>query len=218
MQTAQACPGLVVATERTRRYFPKGRTDFKLNNRDFIRETTREIHQTLDSQIGAAGVFENTTNYCNFLSCMAAMHVQFADSCRKVSLSAGLPRREADLATCLVNDIASTNERSEIDIAGSALTAVASDSQASAFDWGCAYAIEGSANGARYMKKSAEKTLPADIEFQYLKQMAWDAANRWPPFIKELNERSELDREQLERGATEVFCFVKKHADQLFPV
>ena len=133
-------------------------------------------------------------------------------------MSAGLPARNADLEACLANDIASTGERLDAAVPGSVIDTVEIDSHTSAFDWGCAYAVEGSANGARFMRKSAAEKLPTGVEHQYLTQMAWDAANRWPRFVEALNDQTEIDLKELERGATEVFRFVKSQADQLFPV
>jgi len=192
-----------------------------LNNRDFLRDATNDVHQSLDSRMGEVGIFDTAKNYRAFLQCMAAMHREFGAAVEAVANLAGLPRRANVLTECFINDLASTSSQSGPDTNAdwrTLCTPSVRDAHCgvTAFDWGCAYAIEGSAVGGSFMQKAAKTKLPAGLEHQYLNQLSTDAKNRWAVFIEQLNQQTALDRDELKRGGIEVFAFVKKQADTLF--
>ena len=79
-----------------------------LNNRDFLRDATNDVHQSLDSRMGEVGIFDTAENYRGFLQCMAAMHREFGAAVEAVANLAGLPPRANVLTECFINDLDST--------------------------------------------------------------------------------------------------------------
>ena len=79
-----------------------------LNNRDFLRDATNDVHQSLDSRMGEVGIFDTAENYRGFLQCMAAMHREFGAAVKAVANLAGLPPRANVLTECFINDLDST--------------------------------------------------------------------------------------------------------------
>ena len=187
-----------------------------MKNRDFLSKATDDVHQSLDSRMGDIGVFESRGKYGKFLLCMAALHLHFADACRHVTQAARLPERDRDLLGCFEDDFLSLSvgETSHWKLPVGDERTEASNG-VTAFDWGCCYAIEGSAVGGSFMRKAAQKKLPGDVKIAYLTQLSSDAKHRWPVFIEKLNDQT-LDQDEMKRGAVAAFEFVTRQVDSRF--
>ena len=188
-----------------------------MNLRDSLRSKTKDTHQELDDFVGEMRVFDSVTKYRVFLLGMNRLYQVFGSELDWASEQIGVPPSTAKLVSSIQSDGSFTsnelkwndeNSRQQLSHYG------LSDDEAC--KWGAAYVLEGSAMGARYMVKAAEKLIESQsseaadsISATYLQTLANESYERWPKFVEELNA-ADCDTSVAVQSAEQVFVAAKK--------
>ena len=188
-----------------------------MNLRDSLRSKTKVAHQDLDDFVGAMKVFDTATKYRVFLLGMNRLYQAFGNELDWTSAKIKVFPSSAKLVGNIKSDGAFTTEELQWNDTKShdqlANLAIADDV---ACKWGVAYVLEGSAMGARYMVKSAEKLVAShnlkmadSIGATYLQTLAEESYVRWPKFTEALNQ-VECDSSVAVKSAEQVFVTAKE--------
>ena len=189
-----------------------------MNLRDALRSETKAAHQKLDDFVGQMKIFDSAESYRAFLMGMNRLYQTYGAELDWAAAQVGIPPSVSKLTEAIQQDGTFSqcelqwNQRDPLP-----------NNQAS--KWAAAYVLEGSAMGARYMVKAAQKmieTLPSQstkpISATYLQTLAKDSYDRWPKFIAALNSAN-CDTDLAVESATQVFVaaqgIFKTLADEL---
>lgn len=173
-----------------------------MNTRDQLRTKTKAAHESLDALVGQLKPFSSPLRYRVYLSSMHQLYAIYGTSVDWASEVAGLACSVGDLQSAIEFDLnGKLNAPAPLD---SILCAPFQDDSEK---WAVGYVMEGSAMGARYMAKQA-KSIQDDqdgpIDNTYLEKLAADSYERWPKFVKALND-SACDSVIAIEAATTVF-------------
>ena len=185
-----------------------------MNLRDALRSETKAAHQKLDDFVGQMKIFDSVESYRAFLLGMNRLYQCFGEELNWASAQVCI----APPVTKLVNAIELDGSFSKPELQWNNDTPLA-DNEAS--KWAAAYVLEGSAMGARYMVKAAEKmidSLPSkpttSVGATYLQTLATDSYVRWPKFVEALNNTG-CDKDLAVESATQVFVVAQEIFESL---
>ena len=185
-----------------------------MNLREALRSETKAAHQKLDDFVGQMKIFDSAENYRAFLLGMNRLYQTFGSAVDWASTKVSI----APSVSKLIGAIQLDGGFTERELQWSDDVRLA-DNEAS--QWAAAYVLEGSAMGARYMVKAAEKmieSLPSNpttpVGATYLQTLATDSYVRWPKFVEALNNTS-CDKDLAVESATQVFVVAQEIFESL---
>lgn len=188
--------------------------------RNLLREQTAESHQQLDDMVANMHVFDSERTYHAYLAGMYQLYAIYGDAVDHASQLAGLTPSVSSLMDAIASDCGTTKECMDAKYSS---TNASSKLLEDAACWAVGYVLEGSAMGARYMVKSAEKltnrisengeststdlrATDSENSTRYLKTLSADSYDRWPKFVEALNDASpDCDEEAAVAAAKQVF-------------
>ena len=188
-----------------------------MNLREALRSETKAAHQKLDDFVGQMKIFDSAENYRAFLLGMNRLYQTFGSAVDWASAKVSI----APSVSKLIGAIQLDGGFTERELQWNDDVRLADDE---ASQWAAAYVLEGSAMGARYMVKAAEKmieSLPCQpttpttpISATYLQTLARDSYERWPKFIEALNN-ADCDKDRAVESATQVFVAAQEIFESL---
>ena len=188
-----------------------------MNLRDSLRSKTKDAHQDLDDFVAAMKVFDSASRYRVFLLGMNRLYQAFGNEVDWASTQIGVSPSSEKLVSNIQTDGAFTSEelkwndeKSRERLAGLSIV----DNEAC--NLGVAYVLEGSAMGARFMVKAAEKMIELNssktakpMGATYLQTLAQDSYDRWPKFVEALNS-ADCNADVAVESADQVFVTAKE--------
>ena len=174
--------------------------------RQILRDQTAESHQRLDDIVADMHVFDSKRVYQAYLHGMYQLYAIYGAATDQASRLAGISPSVSSLMEAIASDCGET--KPDLDRKYSELDHSPESMNDASACWAVGYVLEGSAMGARYMVKAAEKLVKANSEtdkslsasqgsaisnigVRYLTKLSTDSYDRWPKFIEALNSASE---------------------------
>ncbi len=164
--------------------------------RAVVRSATADLHARAESEISSYAPPNTPEGYVQFLTVMHSVLTAFAEPLDRGADVVGLPGRSDDLRSALRSDLGGNQAVEPVEI-----HRLTND----AFALGVAYALEGSAMGAKQIRAQVAAHYVGPT--RYLDLLLADRAQRWPKFVAGLDHSSldHLDVVQVVTGANAVF-------------